>query len=320
MAKKNVPLDRLSPITATKKKLNWPKVWIFFWLALISYGMIFYTLFWQFFVLQSMIYVMIFFICFHFLYLELRKLPIKYILYTMLAVTILEGIFIWYSSILLLFSMLVINIGVVYLARFLQGASHDKIRFSSRWYFNAGGYIFTVFITVGYSLFILGYYEKFPFTCQDLSDASSRVVSFFTNPVEKGMEKIKTDTTNIFNTKVKDVAIIWENLSLETKWSGYLTFIQKFNTYKANFVDQALKDNSTVNMGICDYVLGQMNKIYNNPAFKASVILLMFLILYGFIRIVFWVMTGIGFIIFKILFRFNAYHIKVVLKEVEDIE
>lgn len=320
MEKNTIPLDRLSPLTATRKKLNSPKVWIFFWLTLISYGLIFYKLFWQFFVLQSMIYVMIFFIFFHFLYLELRKLPIKYILFAMLAITVLEGIFIWYSSILLLFSMLTINIGVVYLARFLQGESHDKTKFSSRWYFNAGGYIFTVFITIGYSLFILGYYEKFPFTCQDLSDASSRVVSFFTNPVEKGMEKIKTDTTNIFNTKVKDVAIIWENISLETKGSGYLTLIQKFNTYKANLVDQAIKDNSAVNLGICDYVLEQMNKIYNNPAFKVSVILLMFLILYGFVRIVFWVMTGIWFLIFKILFKLNLYNIKIVLKEVEDIE
>jgi hypothetical protein len=73
-------------------------------------------------------------------------------------------------------------------------------------------------------------------------------------------------------------------------------------------------------MGICDYLLGQMNQIYENPAFKTSVILLMFLLLYGFIRIVFWVMTGIAFVIFKIMFASKAYHIHTVMKEVEDLE
>jgi hypothetical protein len=96
--------------------------------------------------------------------------------------------------------------------------------------------------------------------------------------------------------------------------------VQKFNTFKKNLIDQTLKDNSTVNMGICDYLLGQMNQIYDNPAFKTSVILLMFLLLYGFVRIVFWVMTGIAFVIFKILFGLKVYHVHTVMKEVEDLE
>lgn len=238
----------------------------------------------------------------------------------MLIVTIIEGFFIGYSNVLLVASAFSINASMVYLAWLLQGESYEKIKRSTIGYLNVGGYIFTVFITIGYSLFILWYYAKFPFTCQDLSNASSRVVGFFTNPVEKGMEKIKTDTTTLFNTKVKDIANIWENISLQTQQSTYSKVIQKFNTYKKNFIDQTLKDNTTVNMGICDYLLGQVNTIYENPAFKTSVILLMFLIFYGFIRIEFWIMTGIALIIFKILFKLNVYRIKVVMKEVEDLE
>ena len=180
--------------------------------------------------------------------------------------------------------------------------------------------MFTVFITLGYSFFVLGYYTKFPFTCQNLSDASSRVISVFTNPVTKGLEKIKTDTNALFNTKVKDIATIGQNISLQAQESNYSLLTKRFNTFKKNLIDQTFKDNSTVNMGICDYLLGEMNKIYENPAFKASVILLMFLIFYGFIRIVFRIMTGIAFLIFKLLFALKVYHIKIVLKEVEDIE
>jgi hypothetical protein len=75
-----------------------------------------------------------------------------------------------------------------------------------------------------------------------------------------------------------------------------------------------------VNMGICDYLLGQMNQIYENPAFKTSVILLMFLLLYGFVRIVFWVMTGIAFVMFKTMFALKAYRVHTEMKEVEDLE
>lgn len=134
------------------------------------------------------------------------------------------------------------------------------------------------------------------------------------------MEKIKTDTSGFFNTKVKDIAVIGQDISLQTQQSNYSLLVQKFNLFKKNLIDQTLKDNTMVNMGICDYLLGQMNQIYENPAFKTSVILLMFLLLYGFIRIVFWVMTGIAFVVFKILFGLKVYHVHTVIKEVEDLE
>ncbi len=313
-------LDTSTPFQSTEKKLHSPKAWIFLWLVLIAYGLIFFRLFWQFLVIESMIYVMLFFVFFHFFYLEIRKLPIKYFLGVMLVATAIQWLFIWYANILLVLSMLAINIWIVCLAWFLQWESYGKLTWSSLWYFNVGWYIFTVFITIGYSLFVLWYYEKFPFTCQDLSNASNRVITIFTNPVTSSVEKMKSDTESFFTTKVKDITTIGQNISLEANQSNASIIAQKFNTFKKNLIDQTLKDSTTVNMGICDYILGEMNKIYGNPAFKASVILLMFLMLYGFIRIVFWVMTGIALVIFKILFVCKVYHIKTVLKEAEDIE
>lgn len=313
-------LDKDTPLQSTEKNLHSTKTWIFLWLSLTAYGLIFFRLFWQFFAVESMLYVMLFFVFFHFLYLEIRKLPIKYLAVFMLTITVIQGFFIGYTNILLVAAMLSINVGIVYLARLLQGSSYDKIKRDTLSYLTTWGYMFTVFITLGYSFFVLGYYTKFPFTCQDLSATSSRVIHVFTNPVSKGIEKIKTDTDALFNTKIKDIATIGQDISLETEQSNYDLLIQKFNTYKKNIIDQTLKDNSTVNMGICDYLLGQVNTIYENPAFKASVILLMFLIFYGFIRIVFWIMTGVAFILFKILFVLKVYRIKRVLKEVEDLE
>ncbi|MEI8090868.1 MAG: hypothetical protein WCG98_01015 [bacterium] len=73
-------------------------------------------------------------------------------------------------------------------------------------------------------------------------------------------------------------------------------------------------------MGICDYVLNQVNKIYNNPAFLTSVILLLFILLYSFVRIVFWVMAGLAFMIFKIFLWFRLYRVTKVMEEVERME
>lgn len=305
----------------TTEKISFSrKFWTFGILSAIAYVLFFSTLFMNFIVVQSMIFVLLFFLFFQFFYLEIRKFPIKYLLMAMLIISSIWGFFIGYTNILLVASMFSINAGIVYLARLLQWSSHDKVKRDTLSYLTTWGYMFTVFITLWYSLFVLGYYAKFPFTCQDLSDASNRVINVFTNPVTKGVEKVKTDTSSFFSTKVKDIAIIGQDLSLQTKQSSYSLIVQKFNTFKKNLIDQTLKDNSTVNMGICDYLLGQMNLIYENPAFKTSVILLMFLLLYGFIRIVFWVMTGIAFIIFKTMLTLKAYHIHTVMKEVEDLE
>ena len=316
MIKKIPQLDKSTPIQATEKKLRSPKAWIFLWLTLISYGLILFKLFWQFFALQSMIYVLVFFLFFHFFYLEIRKLPSKYLLILMLILSGIQWFFIWYHNLRLIGSLLVINMGIVYFSWLLQGASYDKTFFSFQSYFNAGGYMFTVFITVAYCLFIVWYYESFPFTCEWLSQASNSVIDFVAKPFKLGMEEAKTMKSNtnlFFSSKVIDLkAIDVQN------WN--YSFINKLNEYKKNLIDQAITDNSKVNMGICDYVLGEMNNIYSTPGFKVSVIVLMFLLLYGFIRIEFWIITGIAMILFKILYALKIYRTKKVLKEVEELE
>ena len=85
-----------------------------------------------------MIYVMLFFLFFHFFYLELRRLPIRYLMIFMLCVSIIQGFFIGYTNILLIASMLSLNVGVVYLAWLLQGASYDKVKWNIMSYLSAG--------------------------------------------------------------------------------------------------------------------------------------------------------------------------------------
>ena len=109
--------------------------------------------------------------------------------------------------------------------------------------------------------------------------------------MEAGATQIQQQTSAFFATKIKDVVTVSKDVSLQTtKQSGLGSIVQSINTYKKNLIDQTLKDSNLVNMGICDYILLEINKRYQNPAFLGSVILLLFLLMYGFFRIVFWVM------------------------------
>lgn len=268
----------------------------------------------------SLLFVLLFFVAFHLFYIQISKVSLRYLAGALFFLSIVEWLALWRSNYLLGASVLVINAWIWMLAYYLQGETREKIRFSSWAYFNVGGYIFTVFVTIWYSLLLLGFYDKFPLTCQDLSNASDSVVNFFTRPVTDGAKKITASTTSFWNTKVSDVFNIGNTVSLSTNTATNKSLIQQINTWKKNLIDQALADNSTVSMGICDYVLTQVNKIYNNPAFLTSVVFLLFILLYSFVRIVFWVMTWLAFVIFKVLWRCGLYRVTKVIEEVERIE
>ena len=182
--------------------------------------------------------------------------------------------------------------------------------------------MFTVFITIAYSLFIVGYYEKFPFTCQSLSEASNSVIDYVTKPLKLGIDEakeIKENTESFFSSKLSDVVSVSENINIKTT-TEWPKLLERLSIYKTQLIDQTIEDNTKVNMWICDYVLWEINNMYSTPWVKASLIVLLFLLLYGFIRIEFWIMTGIAVIIFKLLFKINIYKTKQVIKEIEELE
>lgn len=300
--------------------VKWIKT-IFFGLAsgLLYFG-IFYYGFGVGVLRTSLLFVLLFFVVFHLFYIQISKVSLRYLAGALFFLSVIEWLALGRSNYLLGASVLVINAWIWMLAWFLQGETRDKIRFSSWAYFNVGGYIFTVFVTIWYSLLLLGFYDKFPLTCQDLSNASDNVVNFFTRPVTDGAKKITASTESFWHTKLGDIVKEGKTVSLQTNSKNNSSLVQKINTWKKNLIDQALSDNNTVSMGICDYVLTQVNKIYNNPAFLTSVVFLLFILLYSFVRIVFWVMAWLAFVIFKILFLLRIYRVTTQMEEVEKIE
>jgi hypothetical protein len=193
-----------------------------------------------------------------------------------------------------------------------------------------GGYIFTVYMTIGYSLVLLSFYNQFPFSCEDLSRVSNQGIDIFAGPLKLGIQQasaLKKDSEKLFTSKIKDVIDIKSLVSSPSVLSGDTSgniienpIIATLNTYKKNLIDQAIADNHTVNMGICDYVLKAINEKYQDPRFLTSVVVLLFLLLYGFIRIVFYVISFIGLILFKLSFLFGIFHTEKKMEEIEVVE
>jgi len=285
-------------------------------IASFFYIMLIYSLFFMRDIFQSLLFVFLFFISFHFFYLEIKKYNLRYFFIAALILSIIESIFIWFNIRQYIVSLLAFNIGIFAFITNIEVVIKRKIRFNSLSYFTIWWYIFTAFTAITYSFAFLWMYSQFPFKCQDLSTASSNVIDFFTNPLKIWLEKadqIKDDTQSFFNASLWNT--LWKKDSLPPQTKLWILI----NDYRERMINQVVKDNKSVNMGICDYVLWEINSRYNKPVFQFSLILLMYLLFYPFLRIIFRIMSILWILIFKILFRAKVYNIKKVLKEVEEI-
>ncbi|MBU0626321.1 hypothetical protein KKG31_04155 [Patescibacteria group bacterium] len=84
-------------------------------------------------------------------------------------------------------------------------------------------------------------------------------------------------------------------------------------------IQQVQEENVSASTGICDYLLGKVNEKFGLPEYRVSLVLLLFLLLYPFIRIVFRVMSFIAFVLFKLLYLTGVYKIKTETSVIEKI-
>jgi len=131
-------------------------------------------------------------------------------------------------------------------------------------------------------------------------------VDVATKPFKIGLDKVTTikDQAALFlGFQVKDIVSLEKDLQASTD-AGALGWLS------TEFVKQVQQENVSTSTGICDYLMGKVNEKFGQPEYRVSVVLLLFLLLYPFIRLVFRVMSFIAFIVFKILYRAKAYAVK----------
>lgn len=311
-------------ITTWKKilKIRSKILWI---LTISFYFMVIFWLFYEKNIISSLIYLLLFFVTFHFFFIEIYKYKLANLFYILFILSIIEIIFFGFNNMYITFSIVILNIWIFILADYLRNETVFKTKFSSWDYFVWWGYLFTVFLTLLYCFTLIWNYKIFPFTCQSLSDNSTRFVDIIAQPFKLWIQEassIKSNLTNFLeNNKLIDLITIWSAIEVtdKTNWSIYWWIVNKFEWYKQLMFDQVIQDKDLVNMWTCDFMLKEIQKRYNNPTFKFSVILLSFLLLYPFLRLATYIVNLIWYIVYNILKVFNIYRKKKVNKEIEEI-
>lgn len=265
--------------------------------------------------------ILITFILFHFRFIDIKRLKRQYFCIILIALILFE---IWWFFLLdweintwIILSLIAYNWAIWALFFSLWMTSFDSISYFTRWW-----YIFTLFISITYSIAFVWMFQKFPFTCQWLNDASDKLFEFVEKPfVMLKWKKEKKAEENLLSQNVSKLIQELKDTNVsQIEWSNQQNaLVTKFNEFKTNTIDQILADKSEYSDWVCDLLLDEINTILENNWVKRSVILLSYFLLYWFIRIAIFVMSGIAFIIFKILYRCKAYKIMEVKKTVDEI-
>jgi len=189
-----------------------------------------------------------------------------------------------------------------------------------------------------YSVSLIWMFQQFPFTCEWLNEASNKLFEFVEKPFlitfskkwnndkwiidsEWWIEKTLSWDDAFHNAPTQDLIDMEESENMKSSWEEKILkpVISKITEIKSLTIDQVLNEQEYYSSSMCEFLLDEINSNFWLENFKRSAILLIYLLLYWFIRISFWVMSGIAFIIFKILYRCRVYKISETTKKVDEI-
>jgi len=314
-----------------KNKKQKIRFYVFLSLVIVSYFFVIFYLFRNSDILASIVWIFFLFIFFHFLSLDLEKIK-KLHLFIVVSILILFDIllvllFRWQINTWLIISIIILNMS--FLALFY---SLDSVEFSSLSHFMKWWYIFTFFITITYSFALIGMFKQFPFTCDWLKEASNQLVDFVERPFILSTKKISVQEemsqneqngiqTKIVDQKIENVVLWVKNVEIfADSGSVFYPLVSKFNLWKTKTIDQIILDQENYSASICDMLLTEINEKYKLKEFGISAILLTYLLLFGFIRLSFFIINSIWFLLFKLLYLMWLYKIHKVKVEVNKIK
>ncbi len=94
----------------------------------------------------------------------------------------------------------------------------------------------------------------------------------------------------------------------------------KIDSFKDKIIDQVLADKKLIDSWVCNYIIDEIWKRYNKPQFKFSVIVLLWFLIFPFVRIFFFILWIINLLIFKLFNILWVYKFVKIKEEVEIID
>lgn len=198
-----------------------------------------------------------------------------------------------------------LSLFAIWFLLFSLGGYFSKVR-KVNWivYFTSSGYIFATITSILFWFAVLGMNSQFPFQCEQISWRSKKIIQKSTNPFE----------LNIFNTPENEAeaeSLVDQETSSPIKEMG--------GQIKSVILEGLVKTQQSISFEICKATLGQLQRVYQKPIFQVGAVFAMYLLFYGVVRLVVWILTIIAYIVFLAIRLFGHYSIEKKLEEVEEV-
>lgn len=202
----------------------------------------------------------------------------------------------------------------------------NRRKFRLKEFFQAGGALFSIFFTLSFITAFMGRNEQFTLTCDDIYEASFKVVNYTEEKFNVGFEQIHDRQRGILgdifiNSGDTQVMTTGNANMKELGLSGYDTesFAWLIQSYKQQLIDETIANQKDVNQKVCQVFIDQIKELYTKPGFRVSVILLMFLVISPLLRLTLFIVSGINMLIFLLLKKMNVYKVQKESVEIDKI-
>ncbi len=301
---------------------------VFLMLFFVWYFFTIYFLFVNHNTVKSMMYLLLFFLISFFVVLEFYRLWLKIFQFFFIIFGIVVSIMFWLENFKIFFSICIFHFGLIVFYYLLNYELNNRISFRTFSYFFSGRYVFTIFVIFSYSFLFLWMNNKFDLTCDNLQKTTDNFIDFASKPLKlwiKEVKNTKQKVSNFFSTDVWDVIVSTQVISLnkniveENKNKWFIKKLSEKYDKLQDMVKKAIDDNKIVNQWICSIVVEQIKQKMNNPVLILSVLFLLFLVIYPFIRWIFIIVSFLWWIIFEILYLFKLYKKEEWVKKIKQI-
>ncbi len=281
--------------------LQQKRFWTIFSLSILTFLIFIWSLFWGKKILLAVGLFCVLFILLTFLAIDLRKVKRKKIWLPLFICGLIIRFFmpnpVWQLALALWISLFAIWFLIFFLRSYFS-----KIRKVERFsYFTSWGYLFSLITAVLFWFVVLGMNSRFPFSCEQISGWSQKIIHASTNPF--GIMDEKSGEAPLKNSPEEDNSAI-----KSVRW-----------TFKTNIREGFVETQQSINTKVCEAIIWQLESVYQNPVFQIWAVFWMYLLFYGVIRLLVWIITLIGFIAFLGAKRFWWYPSITKMEEVEEI-
>ena len=274
---------------------------IFLSLSTLTFLFFIWSLFWGKKLLLAVGLFCILFILLNFLAIDLRGIKRNKIWIPLIA----TGLLIWIvmpNAVRQLVLALWASLFAIWFLIFFLRDYFSKVRKIHRFaYFTSWGYIFTLITTIIFGFVVLGMNSKFPFTCDQISTRNQKIIQTSTDPFSLIRENPEEPN---FEQNIEDKS----SLMTSVRW-----------TFKVNIREGFVETQKTINTRVCEAIIWQLEIVYQNPVFQIGVIFWIYLLFYGVIRLLVWIVTLIGFSIFRAVKYLGWYPTTTKVEQVEEL-